>query len=128
MHMMQNAMPMAYEGYAGGGRRGGPSRAMAYGDVSYAQTTTSTSKLMPTAIPYTVPTPRHTPSFWASELQNFMKIQPLQVFNLKPNEQGEVIYRNDTLRNYSNLLIVVADKESVAQHFCSLDEASDTKC
>jgi hypothetical protein len=42
-----------------------------------------------------------------------MKIQPLQVFNIKPTDKGDVIYQNDKLKNYSNILIVVADKESV---------------
>lgn len=77
---------------------------------------------------YSMPVPKSLSYFWASELQNFMKIQPLQVFNIKPSENGDIIYRNEKLRNYSNLLIVVADKESTAQHFRSLEESSDTDC
>ena len=62
---------------------------------------------------YSVPLPKPLNGFWASELQNFMKIQPLQVFNIKPNANGDIIYRNEKLQHYSNLLIVVADKESI---------------
>ena len=57
-----------------------------------------------------------------------MKVQPLQVFNIKPNQNGDIIYRNDKLQHYSNLLIVVADRESVAQHFTSLEQPSNTQC
>lgn len=67
-------------------------------------------------------------SFWASELQNFLKLQPLQVFNLKPDEKGEIIYKNSKLGSYSNLLIVVADSDSVASHCASLEEPADSKC
>lgn len=52
----------------------------------------------------------------------------MQVFNIKPNENGEILYRNDRLKNFSNILVVVSDKESVAQHFRSLEEASDVQC
>lgn len=72
--------------------------------------------------------PKNPAAFWASELQNFMKIQPLQVFNIKPNEKGEIIYRNDKLGNYSNVLVIVSDKDSVAQHLTSMEEASNVKC
>jgi len=57
-----------------------------------------------------------------------MKISPLQVFNIKPDAAGNILYRNEKLKNYSSLLIVVADKDSVTQHLKSLEEVSDIKC
>ena len=42
-----------------------------------------------------------------------MNISPLQVFNIKPDAAGNILYRNEKLKNYSSLLIVVADKDSV---------------
>lgn len=113
-------MPMAEERFAGRSRHMAKQAYGGFGYDSYGGGYGGSS--------YTIPVPKSLNSFWASELQNFMKIQPLQVFNIKPSESGDIIYRNDKLRNYSNLLIIVADKDSVAQHFTSLEEASNTSC
>jgi hypothetical protein len=115
--MCQNAMPMAEERFAGRNRMMAK-QAYSYDGYGGGYGGSHGS--------YNMPVPKSLNSFWASELQNFMKIQPLQVFNIKPSENGDVLYRNEKLKNYSNILIIVADKESVAQHFTSLEEPSAT--
>ena len=59
-----------------------------------------------------------------TEKQNFLKNAPLQILNLKPDKDGLIIYKNDRLRNYAQLVVVVVDEGSVVQHTCSLNEES----
>lgn len=53
--------------------------------------------------------------------QQFLKYSPLQLFNLKPNQNGVVEATLDGLSNYSSLYIVACDKDSVASRNMSVN-------
>jgi len=56
------------------------------------------------------------------EFQNFLKNAPIQVFKLKPNANGEVVYENSKLSQYNTLTILVIDKDSAVQNVRNLKE------
>lgn len=57
------------------------------------------------------------------DLQNFLSQAPLQVFNLKPNEQGLIIYPlPKEMENYQSLSIIAYDNDSAAQRNLSIED------
>eukprot|EP00347_Sterkiella_histriomuscorum_P022623 403337784 len=54
------------------------------------------------------------------DMQNFLKQGPLQIFNLTPNEQGEIRF-SANLNAYTQLQILVVDRQSVASKNVDLE-------
>lgn len=53
--------------------------------------------------------------YYITDFQNFIKDAPLIAFNLKPNQDGIVTFKNPKLAQYSTLNILVVDESSVVQ-------------
>ena len=57
------------------------------------------------------------------EFQNFLRNTPLSLFNLAPNQQGEVTFSGN-LKPYTQLYILAIDVNSVAFRQVDLAEAA----
>jgi hypothetical protein len=63
-----------------------------------------------------------TESIRISEMQNFLRNQPMSLFNLAPNQQGEINF-NGNLKPYTQLYILAIDVNSVAFRQVDIAEA-----
>lgn len=61
------------------------------------------------------------------EDQNFLKVAPQQLFNLKPDDQGLVTATIKGLPQYSKLFIIACDEKSIAQRQYSVSELLKTE-
>lgn len=51
--------------------------------------------------------------YYITDFQNFIKDAPLIAFNLKPDQDGNVVFKNTKLSAYSTVNIIVVDENSV---------------
>lgn len=61
------------------------------------------------------------------EDQNFLKIAPQQIFNLKPNDKGLVTTTIRGLPQYSKLILIACDDKSITQRQYTVSELLKTK-
>lgn len=57
--------------------------------------------------------PHNIEKYYITDFQNFIKDAPLIAFNLKPDQDGNVVFKNNKLSAYSTLNILVVDDGSV---------------